>query len=114
MSREQSRNKVARYDGKTGAFIDNFVAPGSGGISGPVGIDFGEDKNLYVGNVFDGEILRYDGKTGAFIVPTSSGGLDGPTSIVFVKDIPESNNAIAISAFVFLYGLSRFWNKKSK
>ena len=207
LSREQSRNKVARYDGKTGAFIDNFVAPGSGGISGPVGIDFGEDKNLYVGNVFDGEILRYDGKTGAFIdtfitgnqgdrfadftfaedgnlyianpgqdsvsrydsttgefidnfvesnsggldrpveavfgfdrnlyvngfetdsilrydgntgdfldafVPTSSGGLDGPTSIVFVKDIPESNNAIAISAFVFLYGLSRFWNKKSK
>ena len=66
-SSQQNRNKIVRYDGQTGAFIDNFVPPGSGGIFGPVGIGFGGDGNLYVGNVFDGEILRYNGKTGAFI-----------------------------------------------
>ncbi len=67
LSNQQSQNKVVRYDGKTGAFLDNFVPPGSSGIFGPVGIGFGGDGNLYVGNVFDGEILRYNGKTGAFI-----------------------------------------------
>lgn len=205
ISTQQSRNKVVRYDGKTGAFIDNFVAPGNGGIFGPVGIGFGEDENLYVGSVFNGEILRYNGKTGAFIdtfitgnigdrfadftfaadgnlyiansgtnsvsryngttgkfidtfvksgsgglnrpveavfgldgslyvnsfqtdnilrydaktgefidafVPTGRGGLDGPTSIVFVKDIPEPSYVAAISAFVFVGGLSKLRNRK--
>jgi sugar lactone lactonase YvrE len=204
-SSQQSKNKVVRYDGKTGVKIDDFVPPGSGGIFGPVGIGFGYDKNLYVGNVFEGKILRYNGQTGAFIdtfitgnkgdrfadftfaadgnlyianpgtdsvsrynsttgqfidtfvksgsggldrpieavfglddnlyvnsfetdsilryeaktgdflnafVPTGLGGLDGPTSIVFVKDIPEPSYAIAISAFVFVAGLSKLGNRK--
>jgi DNA-binding beta-propeller fold protein YncE len=67
LSSQQSKNKVVRYDGKTGVKIGDFVPPGSGGIFGPVGIGFGYDKNLYVGNVFEGKILRYNGQTGAFI-----------------------------------------------
>jgi outer membrane protein assembly factor BamB len=66
-SLQQNINRIVRYDGKTGAFIDNFVAPGSGGIFGPVGIGFGGDRNFYVGSVFKGEIVRYNGKTGSFI-----------------------------------------------
>ncbi|RUT07572.1 hypothetical protein DSM106972_018320 [Dulcicalothrix desertica PCC 7102] len=41
ISTQQSRNKVARYNGKTGAKIDDFVVPGSGGIFGLIRIDFG-------------------------------------------------------------------------
>lgn len=66
-STTQSRNKIVRYDGKTGARIDDFVAPGSGEIFGPVGFGFGYDNNLYVANVFDNKVLRYNGQTGAFI-----------------------------------------------
>lgn len=33
---------VLRYDGTTGAFIDAFVAPGSGGLDDPAGILFVE------------------------------------------------------------------------
>jgi streptogramin lyase len=65
--REPSKNSVRRYDGTTGAFIDNFVAPGSGGLYGPLGINFGNDGNLYVTSVFSNQILRYNGKTGDFI-----------------------------------------------
>jgi DNA-binding beta-propeller fold protein YncE len=64
---DQSRNTVRRYDGTTGAFIDNFVERGSGGLFGPLGIDFGNDGNLYVTSVFANQILRYNGTTGEFI-----------------------------------------------
>lgn len=195
ISTNQSRNKVVRYDGKTGTKIDDFVAPGSGGIFGPVGIGFGYDNNLYVANVFDGKVLRYNGQTGAFIdtfitgnagdrfadftfaadgnlyianpgtnsvsryngttgefvdtfVTSGSGGLrrpvetqfgldgqlyvnsfdtnnilrydaktgafinvfsaglDRPTSIVFIKDIPEPTSSVAFLAFIFALRLN--------
>jgi WD40 repeat protein len=56
---------VLRYDGRTGTFIDEFLAPDSGGFADPnrqTGLDtvtqikFGPDGNLYVSNFisFDG------------------------------------------------------------
>lgn len=33
-------NSVLRYNGTTGAFLGTFVTPGSGGLSGPVGLVF--------------------------------------------------------------------------
>lgn len=65
--REQGKNSVRRYDGRNGAFIDSFVVPGSGGLNGSLGINFGPDGNFYVTSVFSNQILRYDGKTGDFI-----------------------------------------------
>ena len=69
-----------RYNGATGGFIDEFVSPGSGGLSIPIVAVFGPDGNLYVGSVGNNKILRYDGSTGDFIdafVPSGAGGLTG-------------------------------------
>jgi hypothetical protein len=84
--------RVLRYDGTTGAFLNVFVAAGSGGLRTPTGLGFGPDGQLYVIN-FDsagaGEILRYDGTTGAFLnvfVAAGSGGLSGPRALGFGPD----------------------------
>jgi len=54
---------ILRYEGKTGQFIDQFIAPGTGADSNNIGgldnvteIKFGPDGNLYVSNFvsFDG------------------------------------------------------------
>ena len=64
-----------RYNGTTGAFIDNFVPSGSGGLSNPFGLTFGPDGNLYVACNCTNGVLRYNGNTGAFMGPFASGGL---------------------------------------
>ena len=87
---------VERFDGQTGAFLSDFVAPGSGGIAHPGFEVFGPDGNLYVGDVHSGRILRYDGTTGAPLpgagntgadfVAAAAGGLDAPQGMVFGPD----------------------------
>ena len=73
---------VLRYDATTGAFLGNFVASESGGLSNPVGLAFGPDGNLYVASEDGDSILKYDGNTGAFI-STIAGGLSGPFYLAF-------------------------------
>lgn len=58
---------VARFAATTGAFIDNFVAAGAGGLSRPNDMEFGSNGNLYVMGWDNFSILRYDGMTGQFI-----------------------------------------------
>src|ERR1051326_4793481 len=43
-------DSILRYDGATGAFLDEFVpaGPSSGGLSIPIGLVFGPDGCLYV------------------------------------------------------------------
>src|SRR5262245_19358042 len=90
--------RIARFDGRTGAYLGEFVPLGSGGLTHPFGMVFGPSighpnkLDLYVGNYNanapDG-ILRYDGTTGAFLgtfVPDGSGGLDTPLSLTFGPD----------------------------
>src|SRR5262245_891808 len=60
-------NRVLRYDGVTGAFIDVFVPNGSGGLAEPQNLTIGPDGNLYIGNWVDGSVKRYDGDTGAYL-----------------------------------------------
>ncbi|MBI1849218.1 MAG: hypothetical protein HYR85_02630, partial [Planctomycetes bacterium] len=83
-------NSVIRYDGRTGAFIDVFVAPRSGGLNGAdIGMEFGPDGNLYVASQLTDSILRYDGNDGHFIdafVPALRGGLRRPSAFVFRPD----------------------------
>jgi hypothetical protein len=75
--------------------LDRFVADGSGGLLLPRDSVFGPDGNsdgaqdLYVASRDSDAILRYDGVTGAFLdtfVPSGSGGLDSPSSLVFDPD----------------------------
>jgi sugar lactone lactonase YvrE len=82
-----ANHEILRYKGRTGEFIDIFVAPGSGGLTFPNGLAFGPDGNLYVvigGG--PGGVLRYDGTTGAFIdafVPIGSGGIVAGGGLLF-------------------------------
>ena len=84
----QNNDRVLRYNGATGAFMDIFVSSGSGGLSIPVGLDFGPDGHLYVVSNNNHSVIRYNGATGAFIdvfVPNGSG-LNNPTGIVWGPD----------------------------
>ncbi len=71
-----SDNRVRRYDGATGAFIEIFVSPpGNGGLSSPIGLLFKPDGNLLVASYLTDSILEYDGQTGDFLGRWDHGGL---------------------------------------
>ena len=82
---------VLRYDGTTGAFLDEFVERRQMDMIHSV--TFGPDGHLYVGardfkaiRHQGGRIARFHGTTGAFIddfVPLLSGGLQHPLAHVF-------------------------------
>ena len=55
---------VTRYNGVTGAFIDTFA---NTNLSGPDGLAFGPDGNLYVSNYGNGTVVRFKGSTGAYL-----------------------------------------------
>lgn len=59
-------NRVLRFKSGTGAFVGEFVGRGNGELSGPAGIAFGADGNLYVASRNNNQVLRYNGTTGAF------------------------------------------------
>lgn len=81
-------NEVLVYDGINGAFVDVFVATGSGGIDGPFGIEFGPNGDLYVSGNRSRTVVRYDGLTGDFVEVFASVGLNddgtqGTTGLTF-------------------------------
>jgi len=57
-------DKIKRFNGSTGAYIDDFVS-GDSNLDGPAGMRFGRDGNLYVVSNHTQKILRYDGETGS-------------------------------------------------
>lgn len=61
------QDKILRFDAETGAYVDDFVSPNSGGLDEPSGMAVGPDGNLYVASAQNSRILRYDGTSGAFI-----------------------------------------------
>lgn len=83
---------VNRYDGNTGALIDQFIAPGEGppyGIYDPMGMTFGPDGKLYISDGLNG-IDRFDPNTHAFDQFVAIGNppspLSGPESLAFGPD----------------------------
>ena len=80
-------NGVIRYNGVTGAFINTFVALGSGGLESINGLTFGPDGNLYATSFASDTVKRYNGTTGAFLGNfTLAGTLFGPTDLAFGPD----------------------------
>jgi DNA-binding beta-propeller fold protein YncE len=82
-------SKVVRYNGTTGAFIDDFVATGVGGLLYPFGLVFRPDGNLYVVSYGTNKVVRYDGTGVPFPAPGQSGadfataGLNNPEGLAF-------------------------------
>ena len=82
----QVNSSVLRYDGTTGAFLDEFVASGSGGLFNPQQLQFGPDGNLYVASGNSNQLLRYDGATGAFIDVFAGTNLNLPADFIVGSD----------------------------
>jgi hypothetical protein len=79
-------NSILRWDIKTKEFLGAFVAPGSGGLVHPVGLEFGPDGHLYAGSNGTNAVIRYNGKTGEFMdvfIPPGYGGIDNPYAVRF-------------------------------
>jgi DNA-binding beta-propeller fold protein YncE len=99
---------ILRYNGRTGAFMDTFVTPGSGGLDKPLFVIFGPKGDLYVASADTtnshviaipgtNTVLRYDGKTGGYLntfVTPDSGGLRFPTALLFTQTDPVTRNYI--------------------
>lgn len=85
-------DSILRYDLKTKQFMGAFVPSGAGGLSKPVGLDFGPDGNLYASSSGTNAVLRYERNTGAFMgafVPSNTAGLSDPRAVRFGG--PNSN-----------------------
>ena len=80
-------DEVKRYNGRSGAFINNFVRAGSGGLSNPTGMAFGPDGNLYVASAGTNDVKKYNKLTGMYMGDFATGGdLDTPLGIAFGPD----------------------------
>lgn len=101
--------RILRFDGTTGAFLDEFVPTGSGGLFHPFSIVFAPNVenpkklDLYVCDFNKANVVRYDGTTGAFrgvFVPKGSGGLSGPNNMTFGPDgdLYVSDSGISVSS----------------
>ncbi len=74
------KKKVARFDGRTGQFIDEFT---SIDLNDPSGHAWDSDTNLYVACYGSSEVRKFD-KNGNFIeVFTQPGHLQGPVNLWF-------------------------------
>ncbi len=81
-------SSVKRFDGRTGEYIDDFVANGSGNLRNPQDVAFGPDGNFYVSGLGNSSILKFDGQTGQFIENFTSGlNLNQPTKFTFKGDV---------------------------
>ncbi len=53
-------NNVLRYNARTGAFIDDFVYAGNGGMGGPTSLAFHSDGSLLVASSLTNSVLKFD------------------------------------------------------
>ncbi len=86
-------NRVVRYDGVTGAFVDVFQQfPGSAGL---VGLTFDHAGDLYVTRNDTDAVVKWNPTSQTFVdfVPGGSGGLNLPLNIAFGSD-----NALYVAA----------------
>ncbi len=79
---------VKRFNGATGAYINDFATTG---LDGPKDLLFGPDGHLYVASSNNDKVVRFNGATGAFIDNFVGGiwptnGLNQPIGLAFSTD----------------------------
>jgi len=77
-------NSIVAFDSTTGAPLGVFAS--GGGISGPFGLAYSPDNNLYVASNNNSGIYRFNGATGAPMGLFASGVLGGVIGITFGPD----------------------------
>ncbi len=80
-----SPGRVLRFNTQTGAFLGEFVGPGSGGLKTPNSLAL-LGAHVYVTDASSNNVLRYTKATGAFVdvfVSAGSGGLNRPRDLIF-------------------------------
>ncbi len=83
----RNRDKIVRYDGETGAFVENFVTFGSGGLDRTQDLLWGPDGHLYVSGFGNTAVLKYHGSTGEFLGEFTHGfDLSSPTKMTLRPD----------------------------
>ncbi len=88
-------DRVAEFD-RSGAFIGNLVATGSGGLDAPACMALAPDGSLLVVSRANSSVRRYHVATGGFIgvfVAPGSGGLASPFGLAF-----GPNGALAVTS----------------
>jgi len=82
----RATSSVKRYDGETGAFLGDFIAPGAGGLSLTQEVRIGPDGSVFVTGRGNSTVLRFDRRTGTFLGPVTSGyPLDQPTKMTIAE-----------------------------
>ncbi|TWU08136.1 LamG-like jellyroll fold domain-containing protein [Stieleria varia] len=69
-----------------GTLVGDFVAASDPSLSGPGGLAFGPDGNLYVADYGASKVVRFDGATGTFIDDFVASGLTSPLGLEFGPD----------------------------
>jgi len=78
-------NRILRFDGETGKFLDVFIEDES--LQRPFSLMFGPDHHLYVSSGAGARVLRFDGRSGRFLSVAASGsGLTQPIGLAFGPD----------------------------
>ncbi len=70
-------DSILEYDGQTGQYLGEFVAPSAGGLNGPIDMLIGPYGDLWVTSMDSSQIIRYDGETGGFLSQTPVSGPRG-------------------------------------
>ena len=81
-----SSDNVVRFDPDDNSYVDEFVAAGLAGLSGPKGLAFGPDGDLYVASAGTSEVLRYDPDGSFDSIFVASGTLSSPGPLLFAPD----------------------------
>ncbi len=84
---DRKSNQIVRVDEVTGAVVDVFVQPGSGGLRDPRVAVFGPDGHVYVASSGTNQVLKYHGRTGRFLgVFAGADSLAGLSDLAFGPD----------------------------
>jgi streptogramin lyase len=95
---DQGNDKILRFNGKTGDFIDIFADTQPTGLHRPEDLLFGADGNLYVSGLAGGGVQRFDGKTGNFLGVVANTNSAGQNLIAAGLNFSPDGNNLYISS----------------
>jgi VCBS repeat-containing protein len=101
-------DSILRYDGASGTYLDEFVAPGSGGLEKPNDLVFDANGDLLVLSAPNDKVIRYSGSDGSFdtVLIDGTGGLDRPKNATYLENSDELLISSARSNEILKYDAS--------